>query len=131
MKKRLAMATCPCGGTTYADCCEPLLNGIRQAASAVELMRSRYTAYSRCADDYLRATWAAQTRPTAQISQAGVQWLGLEVRAHSQEDRYAQVEFIARYKIDGRAHRLHEISRFVCEDGVWTYVDGSFPEDDV
>lgn len=45
---------------------------------------------------------------------------------------WATVEFVARYKIAGRAHRLHEISRFVCEieDGVphWYYVDGSFPE---
>jgi SEC-C motif-containing protein len=25
----------------------------------------------------------------------------------------------------GRAHRLHEISRFVREDGKWYYVDGA------
>jgi SEC-C motif-containing protein len=38
------------------------------------------------------------------------------------------VEFVARYKIGGRAHRLHEISRFVREEGRWLYVDGVFPE---
>ena len=37
---------------------------------------------------------------------------------------HAVVEFIARSKLDGRAHRLHEASRFVCEGGRWLYVDG-------
>ena len=34
------------------------------------------------------------------------------------------VEFVARSKLGGRAHRLHETSRFVREDGEWFYVDG-------
>jgi SEC-C motif-containing protein len=51
------------------------------------------------------------------------------VRRHERqgEDR-ATVEFVARYKIGGRAHRLHEISRFVREDGRWYYVDGRIDE---
>ena len=36
----------------------------------------------------------------------------------------AEVEFVARYRVDGRAVRLHERSRFVREDGRWFYVDG-------
>nr|HQU63386.1 YchJ family metal-binding protein [Nitrosomonas sp.] len=28
------------------------------------------------------------------------------------------------FKIGGRAHRLHEISRFVRENGRWFYIDG-------
>jgi SEC-C motif-containing protein len=39
----------------------------------------------------------------------------------------ATVEFVARYKVGGRAHRLHEVSRFVLEEGRWFYLDGSFP----
>jgi len=38
----------------------------------------------------------------------------------------ATVEFVARYKSGGRAGRLHEVSRFVREDGKWFYVDGEF-----
>ena len=42
------------------------------------------------------------------------------------------VEFVARYRINGRAHRLHEVSRFVREgEGAarrWFYLDGSFPD---
>ena len=41
---------------------------------------------------------------------------------------HATVEFVARYKVGGAAAvRLHEISRFVREDGRWYYVDGEFP----
>jgi SEC-C motif-containing protein len=42
------------------------------------------------------------------------------------------VEFVARFKVNGRAQRLHEISNFVREETEggqrWFYVDGSFPE---
>jgi SEC-C motif domain protein len=34
------------------------------------------------------------------------------------------VRFVARYKIGGRAYRLEETSRFVRQDGRWTYLDG-------
>ena len=37
---------------------------------------------------------------------------------------HAEVEFVARYRIAGRAVRLHERSRFVREEGRWYYVDG-------
>jgi SEC-C motif domain protein len=52
-------------------------------------------------------------------------WLGLEVKRHEQQDaNHAIVEFVARYKVNGRAQRLHEVSRFVREDGRWVYVSG-------
>ncbi|MEY4748149.1 MAG: hypothetical protein RIQ60_363 [Pseudomonadota bacterium] len=89
-------------------------------------MRSRYSAYVLGLHDYLLATWHASTRPAAlDLPEAGLRWLGLEVRrAASVGDREAQVEFVARSKVGGRAHRLHETSRFVLEGGRWYYVDG-------
>ena len=73
------------------------------------------------------ATWHASTRPQ-QIELAAettTKWLGLQVNRHEQkDDTHALVEFIARYKVGGRAHRMHETSRFVREDGRWFYVDG-------
>lgn len=89
-------------------------------------MRSRYAAYVLRLQDYLRASWHASTRP-AELDLSGddSKWLGLEVRAHKQIDEtHATVEFVARYRIAGRGHRLHELSRFVHEDGRWFYVDG-------
>ena len=52
----------------------------------------------------------------------------MEVRNLLPAGEEATVEFVARCKIGGRAHRLHEVSRFVRGEGRWYYVDGSFPE---
>ena len=93
-------------------------------------MRSRYTAYVLGLEDYLLATWYASTRPASLdlTGDTATRWLGLSVKRHEVIDEtHAIVEFVARYKIGGRAHRLHEVSRFVREEGRWFYVDGEFP----
>ena len=92
-------------------------------------MRSRYSAYTLKLEAYLLATWHASTRPkTLELTTDKEKWLGLEVKKCTSDstDR-ASVEFVARYKIAGRAHRLHEISHFVRENGHWFYVNGEFP----
>ena len=118
---------CPCGsGAQYAACCAPLHAGAAPAASAEALMRSRYSAYVLKLEEYLLATWHPSTRPSElDLSADDSKWLGLEVKRHEvQDDSHATVEFVARYRIAGRGHRLHELSRFVREDGRWHYVDG-------
>lgn len=89
-------------------------------------MRSRYGAYVLGLNDYLLQTWHASTRPaTLEAQPPGLRWLGLEVRRSRIIDAdHAEVEFVARSKLGGRAHRLHETSRFVREGGQWFYVDG-------
>ncbi len=88
-------------------------------------MRSRYSAYVLQLASYVQATWHASTRPAEMsFDDAQTKWLGLDVRSQSQQGDTAMVEFIARYKVNGRAQRLHEISRFVREEGRWYYVDG-------
>ncbi len=91
-------------------------------------MRSRYSAFVRDQLDYLLATWHASTRPDSLApNEPGLKWLGLDVKQHVQQDAdHATVEFVARSKLGGRAHRLHETSRFVREDGRWFYLDGNF-----
>lgn len=120
---------CPCGsGKPYAVCCGPLHAGEKPAPTAEALMRSRYAAYVLKLEDYLLATWHASTRPSElDLTADDSKWLGLEVRAHlTQDETHATVDFVARYRIAGRGHRLHELSRFVREDGRWYYVDGKF-----
>ena len=93
-------------------------------------MRSRYSAYVLGLEPYLLATWHASTRPTALDldKETSPRWLGLDIKRHQATGPdSAVVEFVARYKTGGRAHRLHERSRFVREDGRWYYVDGEFP----
>lgn len=120
---------CPCSGDgkKYADCCGRYLDDGDMIRTAEALMRSRYTAYTLLREDYLLATWCQSTRP-ASLGLANAprsKWIGLEVRRHEQiEPNQALVEFVARYKIGGRAYRLHEISRFVRKAGQWFYVNG-------
>lgn len=118
---------CPCGsGLAYAACCGPLHGG-EPAADAAALMRSRYCAYVLGLEPYLLATWYAGTRPQSLglADEPAAKWLGLEVKRHAPTGPdSASVEFVARYKVGGRAQRLHELSRFVRESGRWYYVDG-------
>jgi len=94
-------------------------------------MRSRYSAFALGKWEYVHRSWHASTRPDLASLQQDVvgKWLGLEVRNHKPDGDQASVEFVARHKADGRAQRLHEISRFVREQGQWYYVDGSFPDE--
>ena len=137
-------AACPCGGSEFATCCGPYLAGDAIPPTAELLMRSRYTAYTRGDEAYLRATWHPSTLPAGPIVDPDerLQWLGLEVKSALRlRQRKANlpvspdndtVEFVARYKVAGRAHRLHEVSRFVREQSGdaarWFYLDGSFPD---
>ena len=119
--------SCPCGSSkSYALCCQPLHQG-EAAANAQALMRSRYSAYALALHDYVWRSWHVSTRPArADIGgDENTRWLGLSIRKHELIDAsHERVEFVARYKIAGRAFRLHEISRFVFEDGHWFYLDG-------
>ena len=95
-------------------------------------MRSRYSAYVLGFSDYLLATWHVSTRPAvldfAEATPARTNWLGLSLNGYRViDDSHAEVEFVARYRIGGgRAARLHERSRFVCEGERWFYVGGQF-----
>jgi len=142
---------CPCGGSSFDSCCGPFLAGAALPPTAEHLMRSRYTAFTLGDEAYLRATWHPSTRPQEPIvDNEPVRWLGLEIKTalrlrqrkaelpdvpgdqdHPRDEDH--VEFVARFKVGGRAHRLHERSRFVREAGPdgalrWFYLDGSFPD---
>jgi SEC-C motif-containing protein len=95
-------------------------------------MRSRYSAYVLGLEDYLQQTWAEETRPIKLdlATEPQPKWLGLEVLHTEESGDTAVVEFVARYKINGRAQRMQERSRFVRHTGRWYYVDGEFPSAD-
>jgi len=126
MLKDIPGAGCPCGGNAYAQCCGRFHQGA-PAATAEQLMRSRYSAYALGLMEYVHRTWHPSTRPPLDelTHDPAAKWLGLEVRQQQENGDQATVEFVARYKIGGRAHRLHETSRFVRENGRWFYIDGS------
>jgi SEC-C motif-containing protein len=126
---------CPCGRIgahgkplPFGHCCGPYLADFERtpAPDAETLMRSRYSAFVLEQAGYLLATWHPSTRPPGISFEPGIKWLGLDVRDRRPRDAtHAEVELVARSRLAGRAHRLHERSRFVCEDGRWFYVDGA------
>lgn len=87
-------------------------------------MRSRYAAFVRQDADYLFRTWHASTRLADVTFPSDQQWLLLRIIQTTSEGDSATVEFVARSRISGRSHVLHEVSRFVREDGRWFYLDG-------
>jgi SEC-C motif-containing protein len=137
MKPCAADSPCPCGRldgksrpVRYGDCCGRYLDTKDDtniaAPDAEHLMRSRYSAFVLEREAYLLATWHVSTRPLDVAFDAGVKWLGLEVRKHHAVDAdHAEVKFVARQKpASGSAVRLQERSRFVREGGRWYYLDG-------
>ncbi len=123
---------CPCASALpYADCCGHWhadfdANRRLLAPTPEALMRSRYAAFVLDLPAYLLASWHASTRP-AEIEppEPGLRWLGLAIKRSAMQDaEHGTVEFVARSKLGGRAHRLHELSRFVRDGGAWFYLDG-------
>lgn len=94
-------------------------------------MRSRYSAFALGDANYLARSWHPDTRPPGLSIDVSQQWIGLKVKSVSlggPDDDEGSVEFIARYKIQGKAHRLEELSRFRRLDGRWYYLDGVQPD---
>jgi SEC-C motif-containing protein len=109
----------------YASCCGRLHLGAAQAATAEQLMRSRYSAFAVGDAAYLARTWASTTRPPDIRLVPGQRWVGLEIIDTVDGGVLAQrgeVEFLARWERDGQVGQLQERSEFVREDGRWMYL---------
>jgi SEC-C motif-containing protein len=124
---------CLCGrmqgkrSLSFEECCQRYLDHFDStpAPDAESLMRSRYSAFVLQRSGYLLNTWDPSHRPAEVDFDANTKWLGLEVKAHRTINLgHAEVEFVARYRVQGKASRLHELSRFVYQEGRWYYVDG-------
>src|SRR3990167_9197320 len=126
MKNAAPIRACPCSPEhDYVSCCGRYHAG-EPAPSAEALMRSRYSAYALELRDYVHATWHASTRPerVSLVDELPRKWLGLQIcHAGNSDADHATVEFIDKVKVNGRAFRLHETSRFIREQDRWFYVD--------
>ncbi|MGN8132702.1 YchJ family protein [Arthrobacter sp. RC1.1 241] len=114
-------------GETYAACCGRFHSGTASAATAEQLMRSRYSAFVRLDEDYLLRTHHPSTAPAAMDLDPAMQWRRLDILATSGGGPFeteGTVEFKAYYRHGGDRGVLHENSRFVREGGRWLYVDG-------
>lgn len=117
--------TCPCGlPQPYDACCGRFHRGAA-APTAELLMRSRYAAFAVGDTGYLLATWHPSTRPRRLRLDPAERWTGLDVLGGTGGgllETAGTVEFRAHHTHGGRAGVLHENSRFVREDGRWSYV---------
>ncbi|MFF2273906.1 YchJ family protein [Agromyces sp. NPDC058136] len=118
---------CPClSGLVFGECCGRLLTGEANAPTAVQLMRSRYTAFVTGDAGYLLATWHPSTRPAELDLDPSIRWLRLEVVRSERGgplDRDGVVEFVAFFRHDGERGEQHEVSRFERSGGRWQYVN--------
>jgi SEC-C motif-containing protein len=110
----------------YLDCCARYIEQGQLPSDALHLMRSRYTAYVLENQAYLLHTWQETYRPVSVEFDVGAKWLGLDIKDFvttglKDNEETAEVEFVARVRVAGKAHRLHERSRFICENGQWRY----------
>lgn len=123
-------ADCPCGGGVFGVCCAPILDG-QSARTAVQLMRSRFTAFALVDERHLRASWHPLTAPDERGLDLDPQlrWERLEIvraEAGAEGDRGGTVEFRAHWhdRSTGERGALHEVSRFRFAAGRWFYLDG-------
>ena len=117
---------CPCDrDATYAACCRPLLHG-REAETAEQLMRSRYTAFAVGDLAHVFRTWHPRTRPRDLTLPTDRSWTGLRVlstRDGGSGDETGTVEFAATYETRSGTAVQHEVSRFGRRARRWVYLE--------
>lgn len=120
-------APCPCGAPLHGECCGPILAG-EPAATAAQLMRSRFTAFALGDARHLLETWHPTTAPARLDLDEALRWERLEIirtEAGEPGDARGVVEFRARWRdAAGERGSLHEVSWFRRAAGRWYYLDG-------
>ena len=118
---------CSCGtGLTDGECCGPIHRGEREAATAEQFMRARFTAFAVGDADWLLASWHSSTRPRSLELDPGIRWLRLDILGATGGgpfDREGTVSFEAHWVAEGARGSMRELSRFSRDRG-WQYVDG-------
>ena len=126
---------CPCGSEKESsNCCTPLINGITEAKTAEELMRSRYTAFTRADINYLVRTQLPSAglrkekeRKKLKKWAQSVEWLYLSVMKvidGGENDETGKVIFRAFYIQNEEYENIYEESLFEKIEGKWFYIDG-------
>jgi SEC-C motif-containing protein len=95
-------------------------------------MRARYTGYVKCEVDFLLGSLhpdgagGVDRESTRQWSQ-NADWHGLEVLGSTgggEKDETGEVEFVAKYSMQGEPQRHHERAYFKRHNGNWLFLDG-------
>ena len=113
----MATSQCPCGSNRPREqCCGPFLDGLRDPDTAEQLMRARYTAYTRAAMDFLRDVGLEEIgRWTRQLSRAlteGGEARGLDILGS--KDPWSKAPTTA-FLVPGDSHEVEAALR---EEGI-------------
>lgn len=126
---------CPCHSQkSYRQCCEPFHKETKTPANAVDLMRSRYSAYAMGLADYIistthplnssysenRDSWKKQI---LQFS-TNTKFVDLKILDFSSEEKKAYVTFHAVLFQGTKDVSFKERSCFLKENGSWFYYSG-------
>lgn len=132
---------CPCGsGLLLQSCCLPLIQGKKTAETAEQLLRSRYTAFTRGDVDYIVSSHHPRTREHVKRDEIEEwsrtsEWLGLEIlksEAGGPNDekgalaihvRYRSTEAVEEGAVPGEVTDHLELSLFERDEAQWKFVD--------
>jgi SEC-C motif-containing protein len=115
--------SCYCGqDKSFEDCCKVYISGQKDAPTALDLMRSRYSAYVINDMSYIKKTMLGKALENfSDDSHSSIpKFIKLEIIQSSLN----QVEFKAYYIHHQRLSVLHELSDFVFQDQSWFYTNG-------
>ncbi len=126
--------SCPCGSEkALKQCCLPVIEGAKKPATAEDLLRARYTAFTRGDIDYIVNTHHSKTQ--GEVNRQGIEewskqseWLGLEILdkvGGSASDTSGTIDFHVKYRAGGKLQDHREHSVFEKENGDWRFLDAA------
>lgn len=136
MSKNKSKDLCPChSGISYEVCCKPFHDGL-PPETAVQLMRSRYSAFALGLVDYIiKTTHPLNPDYTKNITSWSdnisefskkTEFKDLKILNFENGTTLSYVTFHAFLRQSGQNTGFKERSRFLKQNGQWLYVDGNF-----
>ncbi len=122
----LSSKSCPCySGKPYGECCGPFHQG-KSPEKALELMRSRYSAYALGLADYIIQTTHPQnpnqsSREDILTFCRQTEFTGLNILDFQEGEKISYVTFKAHLRQNGQDVPITEKSEFEKIDGKWKY----------
>jgi len=127
------MTLCPCGSNVpYESCCRPVIAGEQKAATAEQLMRSRYSAYVKKEIGHILNSLHPDHRTdydekSSRAWAERAEWHGIRILktvGGGTDENKGQVEFVVSYTENGLKQEHHELSSFRKKEGVWYFEAG-------
>ena len=128
---------CPCGSLKkYKKCCKIFHDDIKKPSNALELMKSRFSAFAFCKSDYIIKTthqknfdfslntssWIADI----ELFSKNTIFEKLDILDFTDNEFESFVTFKATLFQNKKDISFIEKSRFLKESNIWFYVDGEF-----